>query len=194
MRVSLSLRESLVASSRGRRCRSVWRGTRRWCQSSCSSWLIDSSHGITSVFLLFKHMAPTKLTSIDGSAMSSNADFRSPESEASRRRCETSPLQNDAGETASMGLVTTSMGLVTDQWGGSLVWWLIGGKGGDLWSDLLCGFRIAWLVGWLGSLLLWVSNLLEVGLLGSTCFLWVWVFFDWIGSVVFLDWFGTLGL
>ena len=33
VRVSLSLRESPVASSRGRRCRSVRRGTRRWRQS-----------------------------------------------------------------------------------------------------------------------------------------------------------------
>ena len=59
---------------------------------STRTWFADSSHGITSVFLLFKHTASMKLTSTNRLAMSSNADFRSPESEASRRRCETSTM------------------------------------------------------------------------------------------------------
>ena len=107
------------------------------------TWLTDSSHSIILIFLLFKHTVPTKLTSTDGSTMSSNANFRSPKSEAFRRRCETSPLQNDAGGTPSMGLVT-------DQWGGSLVWWLIDGRGGDWWSDLfmwVSDCRVGWLIG-----------------------------------------------
>lgn len=54
----------------------------------------DSSRNNTSVLLAFKHTTPTKLTSTNGSAMHSNADFRSPECEASRSRCETSASQS----------------------------------------------------------------------------------------------------
>ena len=105
-----------------------------------------------------------------------------------------------------VGLVTGSVGLVIDRWGGSLVWWLIGGSGGDWWFDLfmwVSDCRVGWLVGligdrWLGLLLVWVSDLLKSGLLGSTCLRWFFLglrfFFFWVGCVVFLDWFGTLGL
>ena len=62
-----------------------------------------------------------------------------------------------------------------------------------------CRFRIARLVGWLGLLLVWVSDLLEVGFLGSSCLTWVFLglrFFclDWLCCIFGLIWyFGTLG-
>ena len=86
-----------------------------------------------------------------------------------------------------MGLVTASVGLVTDRWGGSLVWWLISGRGGDWWSDLfvwVSNCRVGWLIGFVvvvGFKLAWDG------------FFYVWDFFVWIGCVVFLDYFGALG-
>ena len=62
-----------------------------------------------------------------------------------------------------------------------------------------CRFRIARLVGWLGLLLVWVSDLLEVGFLGSSCLTWVFLglrFFclDWLCCIFGLIWyFGALG-
>ena len=54
---------------------------------------------------------------------------------------------------------------------------MIGGSGGDWWFDLfmwVSDCRVGWLVGdrWLGLLLVWVSDLLKSGLLGSTCLRW----------------------
>ena len=97
-----------------------------------------------------------------------------------------------------VGLVTGSVGLVIDRWGGSLVWWLIGGSGGDWWFDLfmwVSDCRVGWLVGdrWLGLLLVWVSDLLKSGLLGSTCLRWFFLglrffFFFLFGLVVLYFW------
>ena len=110
-----------------------------------------------------------------------------------------------------VGLVTGSVGLVIDRWGGSLVWWLIGGSGGDWWFDLfmwVSDCRVGWLVGligdhWLGLLLVWVSDLLKSGLLGSTCLRWFFLglrffffFFclGWLCCIFGLIWyFGALG-
>ena len=90
------------------------------------------------------------------------------------------------------------MGLVTDWWGGSLFWWLIGGRGGDWWSDLfmwISNCKVGWLTGFVvgvGFGHAWGGfdrfNLLEMGFSKLEIF-----FFFWIGCVVFLDWFGTLG-
>ena len=59
-----------------------------------------------------------------------------------------------------------------------------------------CGFWIGGLVGligdrWLGLLLVWVSYLLKVGLLGSTCLRWFFLglrFFFFFGLAVLYFW------
>ena len=94
-----------------------------------------------------------------------------------------------------MGLVTASMGLVTDRWGGSLVWWLIGGRGGDWWSDLfvwVSDCRVGWLIGFVvvvGFELAWGGfvgfNLLEMGFSEFEIFLFgLVVLYFWIDLVL----------